>query len=345
MTYQEILENARSCVGPYCKACPVCNGLACKNAIPGPGAKGSGTGFIRSYQKWQELCVNMDTICENRPVDTSFEVFGQRFALPVFAAPIGAMTLHYGDKYDDLTYNDLLISACAAAGIAAFTGDGLNPAVMEGAAKAIARSGGHGVPTVKPWNMELIREKMELAKAGNPFAVAMDIDAAGLPFLKNMQPPAGSKTVDELRQIAQWAGRPFLLKGIMTAEGAKKALEAGAAGIVVSNHGGRVLDNCPSTAEVLPAIADAVGGKLAIFVDGGIRTGMDVFKALALGADAVLIGRPFVTMVYGGGAEGVAVYVEKLKAELADTMTMCGAHSLSGIRRGMVATPGDLEKL
>ena len=345
MTYQEILQNARTCVGPYCKACPVCNGMACKNTVPGPGAKGTGTGFIRNYQKWQELCVNMDTICENRPADTSFEVFGQKFALPVFAAPVGAMTLHYGDKYDDLTYNDLLVSACAAAGIAAFTGDGTNPAVVEGAVKAITASHGHGVPTIKPWNMELVRQKLELAGTADPFAVAMDIDAAGLPFLKNMQPPAGSKTVDELRQIAAWAKKPFILKGIMTVEGAKKAVKAGASGIVVSNHGGRVLDNCPATAEVLPAIADAVGKQVTIFVDGGIRSGMDVFKALALGADAVLIGRPFVTMVYGGGAEGIQVYVDKLKAELSDTMSMCGAHSLAEIRRDMVATPRDLENL
>ena len=345
MTYQEILQNARTCVGPYCKACPVCNGMACKNTVPGPGAKGIGTGFIRNYQKWQELCVNLDTSCENRPGDTSFEVFGQKFALPVFAAPVGAMTLHYGDKYDDLTYNDLLVSACAAAGIAAFTGDGTNPAVVEGAVKAIAASHGHGVPTIKPWNMELVRQKLELAGTADPFAVAMDIDAAGLPFLKNMQPPAGSKTVDELRQIAAWAKKPFILKGIMTVEGAKKAVKAGASGIVVSNHGGRVLDNCPATAEVLPAIADAVGRQVTIFVDGGIRSGMDVFKALALGADAVLIGRPFVTMVYGGGAEGVQVYVDKLKAELSDTMAMCGAHSLAEIRRDMVATPRDLENL
>ena len=177
---------------------------------------------------------------------------------------------------------------------------------------------------------------MALAKAADPIAIAMDIDAAGLPFLKNMTPPAGSKTVDELRQIAEKAGKPFILKGIMTVNGAKKALEAGASGIVVSNHGGRVLDQCPATAEVLPAIADAVGDKMTILVDGGIRTGMDVFKALALGADAVLIGRPFVNMVYGGGAEGVQVYVDKLKAELKDTMAMCGAHKLSDIKRSMI---------
>ena len=337
MTYQEILERARSCSGPYCKACPVCNGLACKNTIPGPGAKGTGTGFIRNYQKWQELCVNMDTICENRPADTALTLFGQTLDLPVFAAPVGAMQLHYGDKYDDTAYNDILVAACTEAGIAAFTGDGTNPAVMEAAAKALAKSGGRGVPTIKPWNIETIREKLELVKAANPFAVAMDIDAAGLPFLKNLQPPAGSKTVAELKEIvAMLEGVPFILKGIMTVRGAEKALEAGAAGIVVSNHGGRVLDGCPSTAEVLPGIADAVGGKMAVLVDGGIRSGLDVFKALALGADAALIGRPFVTMVYGGGAEGVKVYADKLKAELADAMAMCGAHSLADIRRDML---------
>ena len=336
MTYQEIQAKARDCVGPYCKSCPVCNGLACKNTIPGPGAKGIGTGFIRNYQKWQELCVNMDTICENKPVDTSFDFFGRKVALPVFAAPLGALTLHYGDKYSDLAYNEILVPACAENGIAAFTGDGTDPTVMQGAAQVLAKNGGCGVPTIKPWNMETIKEKLDLVKAADPFAIAIDIDGAGLPVLKNMTPPAGSKTVEELQQIVAWAEKPFILKGIMTVAGAQKALEAGAKGIVVSNHGGRVLDQCPSTAEVLPAIADAVGGKMTILVDGGIRSGMDVFKALALGADGVLIGRPFINMIYGAGAEGVKVYVEKLKAELEDTMAMCGAHSLADIKRSMI---------
>ena len=339
MTYPEVLSAARGRMGPYCKACPVCSGQGCRSTIPGPGAKGLGTGFIRNYQKWQEICVNLDTIGENSPPDTHLDLFGRRFDLPVFAAPIGAMKLHYGDLYDDAAYNDILVPACRRAGIAAFTGDGVDPAVMASALRAIGSEGGCGVPTVKPWNMELIREKMASAQAAAPFAIAMDIDAAGLPFLKNCDPPAGSKTVEELQKISQWAERPFLLKGIMTVRGAEKALSAGAAGIVVSNHGGRVLDQCPATAEVLPEIAEAVGGRLKIFVDGGIRTGMDIFKALALGADAVLIGRPFVTAVYGGGDEGVLAYVETLRAGLTDTMAMCGAHSLADITPDMVRLP------
>ena len=336
MTYQEILDHSRNQIGPYCKSCKICNGLTCKNTIPGPGAKGLGTGFIRNYQKWQELCVNMDTICENSPADTTFDFFGHRLALPVMAGPVGAMQLHYGDRYNDMEYNDLLVAACAKAGILAFTGDGTNPAVMEGAVKAIAANHGAGVPTVKPWNKEEVFRKLDMAKASGAWAIAMDIDAAGLPFLKNLTPPAGSKTVEELKEIADYAQVPFILKGIMTVRGAEKAVKAGAKAIVVSNHGGRVLDQCPATAEVLPEIVKAVGKDVMVLVDGGIRTGTDVFKALALGAKGVLIARPFVNMVYGGGLEGPAALVSKLKAELEDTMLMCGAHSLAEIDRSMV---------
>ena len=336
MNYQEILENARTSMGPYCKACPVCNGKACTSQMPGPGAKGTGTVAIRNYEKWQDICVNMDTICENGKADTSFEIFGRTYKAPIFAAPIGAMKLHYGDKYDDLEYNNILVPACADAGIAAFTGDGVNAAVMQGATEAIRAKDGKGIPTVKPWDVNTLQEKLELIKASGSFAVAMDIDAAGLPFLKNLTPPAGSKTTEELAEIVKAAGVPFILKGIMTVKGALKAKEAGASAIVVSNHGGRVLDPCPATAEVLEEIVQAVGKDMKIFVDGGLRSGVDIFKALALGADAVLIGRPYVTAVYGGGAEGVATYTEKLTTELADTMTMCGAHNLSEISREMV---------
>lgn len=336
MTYQEVLQNARTCMGEHCKACPVCNGKACSNQIPGPGAKGSGTVAVRNYDKWQDLCINMDTICENKPVDTTLNLFGQTFRLPIFAAPIGAMKLHYGDKYDDLEYNDILVPACADIGIAAFTGDGTNPAVMAAATEAVKKQGGKGIPTVKPWDINTLTEKLTMIKASGSFAVAMDIDAAGLPFLKNLTPPAGSKTAEELREIVKMAEVPFIVKGIMTVKGALKAKEAGAAAIVVSNHGGRVLDQCPATAEVLEEIAAAVGTDMKVFVDGGIRSGVDVFKALALGADAVLIGRPYVTAVYGGAAEGVAAYTDKLAAELEDAMAMCGAHSLDEISRDMV---------
>ena len=336
MNYNELLSNAKKCIGEYCKACIECNGKVCKNQIPGPGAKGIGDTAIRNYDKWKEIRINMDTLTENKKVDTSIELFGKKFKYPFFAAPVGAVNLHYSEKYTDITYNNILVSSCASEGILAFTGDGTNPDVMKAATKAIKNVNGLGIPTVKPWNIDTIKEKFSLVKESNAIAVAMDIDAAGLPFLKNMNPPAGPKSVEELKEIIKLSEKPFIVKGIMTVAGALKAKEAGAYAIVVSNHGGRVLDQCPATAEVLAEIVDAVDGTMKVFVDGGIRSGADVFKALALGADGVLICRTFVTALYGGEEEGVKLYINKLASELEDTMAMCGAYSINEISRNMI---------
>ena len=231
MNYSDVLANARECIGKYCKACPVCNGVACKNQIPGPGAKGVGDTAIRNYNKWADIRVNMDTLCENGTPDTHVELFGRSFKYPFFAGPVGAVNLHYSDVYTDMTYNDVLVRACAESGIAAFTGDGTNPDVMTMATKAIGNADGCGVPTIKPWNIDTIKEKMAQAKASGCFAVAMDVDAAGLPFLKNMTPPAGSKSVAELAEIVKLAERPFIVKGVMTVRGAQKAAEVCGVGV------------------------------------------------------------------------------------------------------------------
>ncbi len=336
MTYNEILAAAKDCVGPYCKACPVCNGRACGNAMPGPGCKYPGQTAARNYEKWQEICVNMDTLCPNAEPEVGFQLFGRDFAAPIFAAPLGAIDLHYGPKYKDPAYNAILIKAAADYGLAAFTGDGVDPEIMKRSVEDMIQVDGVGVPTIKPWNKEAVFEKLDILNANGIFAAAMDVDGAGLPFLKAMNPNAGSKSVPEMKEIVDYAKMPFIVKGIMTPAGALKALEAGAAGIVVSNHGGRVQGGVPSTAEVLPSIVQAVKGKLTIFVDGGIRSGVDVFRALALGADAVLIGRPLLPMIYGGGEEGFRVYMDKIIGELKSTMTMCGAAALSDITAGKI---------
>ena len=336
MTYKEILEKSKDMVGPFCKACPVCNGKACGNAMPGPGSKVPGNVAARNYDKWQEIFVNMDTLCPNETVDTSFELFGKKFAAPIFIAPLGALNMHYGDLHTDITYNSILVPAAANYGVCALTGDGVDPEVLKCASSDMQKVGGVGIPTIKPWNKEFVFEKLDILNEKKIFAVAMDVDGAGLPFLKAMNPNAGSKSVDEMKEIIAHADMPFIIKGIMTVKGALKAVEAGADAIVVSNHGGRVQGNTPSTAEVLPEIVKAVKGKIKIFVDGGIRSGVDVFKALALGADAVLIGRPVVPFIYAEGEEGFKVYMDKICSELKATMEMCGCATLKDIDRSKV---------
>lgn len=336
MKVEEILQKSRENMNDLCKSCPVCNGKACKNTMPGPGAKGSGTVAIRNFDAWKNIHLVMDTICENSPVSTKTELFGHTFRLPVFAGPVGAVSMHYGDAYVDQTYNKVLVKACKEAGILAFTGDGMDDQIMVEATKNIKENEGIGIPTIKPWTQETVMKKLDLAKKADALAIAMDIDAAGLPFLKGFVPPAGRKSVSELKEIVHAAKVPFILKGILSVKGALKAKEAGASAIVVSNHGGRVLDDTPTTAEVLEEIVQAVGNEMTVLVDGGIRSGQDIFKALALGADGVLIARPFVNMIYGGQEEGVKALVDKLEQELMDTMEMCGAHSILEITRDMI---------
>lgn len=336
MKIEQILQKSRDNMNDLCKSCPVCNGKACRNTIPGPGAKGSGTVAIRNYDAWKNVYLVMDTICENAPVSTQTELFGHTFRLPVFAGPVGAVSMHYGDAYVDQTYNKVLVKACKEAGIMAFTGDGMDDQIMIGATQNIKENDGIGVPTIKPWAKEMVVEKLKLAKEAGALAIAMDIDAAGLPFLKGFVPPAGRKNVEELKEIVQEIDVPFIVKGILSVKGALKAKEAGAAAIVVSNHGGRVLDDTPATADVLEEIVQALGKDMTILVDGGIRSGQDIFKALALGADGVLIARPFVNMIYGAQEEGVKALVDQLEQELIDTMEMCGASTIQEITRDMV---------
>lgn len=331
MTYQEVLEKARKDLAPICRVCKECNGLACRGEVPGAGGKGTGAAFVRNVEKLREITLNMDVIYENKGQDTRATFWGREFAAPVFAAPIGGMGHNYTPALDEAAWTKAVVDGCADAGVLAFTGDGVNPELLELPARWIAQRGGLGVPTIKPWGMETVLEKMAKAKEANPCAIAMDVDSAGLPFLAAQGGDAGPKSVEALKQIAEAAGIPFIVKGIMTVAGAKKAQEAGAWGIVVSNHGGRVLDHTPATCEVLPEIAAAVGESMTVFVDGGVRTGVDVFKMLALGADGVLIGRPLVTAAFGGGAEGVRLYMGKVIGELRDTMKMTGCASLADI--------------
>lgn len=335
MDYKTLLKNAKKNI-ETCRVCPQCNGKACRGEIPGVGGKATGAGFIRNYDKLRDIKINMDTLYSPEEIDTSVELFGKSFKYPVFAAPIGAVKLNYGELYDDYNYQKAIVDGCKNSGVAGFTGDGVKEEVYEASLKAIAENGGWGVPTIKPWKKDEILRKIKIAEDSGALAVAIDIDAAGLALLGMQGKPVSPKSAEEMKEIISSTRLPFILKGIMTVEGAKKALKAGAYGIVVSNHGGRVLDETPSTVEVLPEIAREVKGKMKIFIDGGIRSGLDIFKVIALGADAVLVGRPYAVVAYGGGTEGVEIYTEKLGKELYETMVMTGAKDLSCINENMV---------
>ena len=129
---------------------------------------------------------------------------------------------------------------------------------------------------------------------------------------------------------------PILLKGILNPEDAELAIRAGVDGIIVSNHGGRCLDTLPATISVLPSVSEKVAGRVPLLVDGGIRRGTDVLKALALGAKAVLIGRPYLFGLAAGGAAGVSRVVEILRDEFKMAMALTGRRTLAEIDRSVI---------
>ena len=143
-------------------------------------------------------------------------------------------------------------------------------------------------------------------------------------------------TWDDLSWIRDAAPVPLLVKGIMTAEDARIGVEVGVDGIVVSNHGGRQLDSVHAPITVLPEIVEAVGGRVPVLVDGGFRRGTDIFKALALGATAVLVGRPACWGLAAAGEEGVVEVLRILRVELENTMILAGTRSVADITRAHV---------
>ncbi|SNS03673.1 FMN-dependent dehydrogenase, includes L-lactate dehydrogenase and type II isopentenyl diphosphate isomerase [Anaerovirgula multivorans] len=337
MNYTDVLNNAREIFAKKCRVCKECNGIACKGEVPGVGGKGTGAGFIRNREKINEVKIHLDTIVPTKEIDTSIGLFGKTLKFPILAAPIGGLDMNYNDYLNDLTYSQAIIEGCINAGVLGCTGDGVKDEYYDVPLGVIGDNEGMGIPTIKPWKNEEIIKKIKKAEEKGAPAVAIDIDAAGLVVLAMLGKPVATKSVEELKEITSSTKLPVILKGIMTTGGVVKALESGAHGIVVSNHGGRVLDHTLSTIEVLPEIVKAAGGKLKIFIDGGFRDGIDVFKALAMGADAVLIGRPYAIAAYGGGREGVEIYTQKVGQELKETMIMAGCHQLQDIGKQHVS--------
>jgi 4-hydroxymandelate oxidase len=148
-----------------------------------------------------------------------------------------------------------------------------------------------------------------------------------------------SLSLDTLAWLHQNSSLPVLIKGVSRADDAVAAVQAGVAGVIVSNHGGRQLDGAVATADALPAIADAVGGDVPVLVDGGIRTGVDIVRALALGATAVLIGRPMLWGLTAGGADGVSAVLEHFREELTLALRLVGASSVAEVDRSLIWRP------
>ena len=328
---KEIQAKARTLMKGYCRVCPVCDGRVCAGEVPGMGGLGTGSSFQDNVRALADIQFNMRCLHDVVAPDLSVSLLGFDLSLPVLAAPIGGVSFNMGGGVPEDEYILAKLTACVEAGTVGCTGDGVPDFIHESGLAAIKTLDGKGIPFIKPWEDQELYTKLDKALDAGAEVVGVDVDAAGLVTLRKMGRPVAPKPVSELAAVIRRTKARFVVKGVMTPDEARLCVDAGAAGIVVSNHGGRVLDGTPGTARVLREVAEAVRGQIAVLADGGVRSGADVLRMLALGADAVLIGRPFSVAVLGGGKEGATQYLEKIRQELTQCMVLTGTASARAV--------------
>lgn len=336
MDLKTLQKKAREKLQGCCRVCPVCDGRACAGEVPGMGGVGTGRGFMANVDALARYRFHMRTIHDVRTPDTSFELWGEKLSIPILAAPMTGTPYNMGGKITEQEFIEEIVTGSLMVGTLSMTGDGADPAMYESGLKSGATHKRKTIAIIKPRAQGEIIKYIHRAEASGVLAVGMDIDGAGLVTMAMKGQPVSPKTFEEVKEVVSATGLPFILKGIMTPEEAEMAVEAKAAAIVVSNHGGRVLDFTPGTAEVLPKIVDRVRGKITIFADGGVRTGPDVLKLLALGADAVLVGRPLAIGAFGNGREGVALLLNKIKSELVQAMLLTGTADVKKVSKDIL---------
>ncbi len=339
MEMKEIRARAKELFTGSCRVCRVCDGKVCIGETPGMGGCGTATSFHNNYNALKNVCLNLRLIHDVKKPDLSTTILGIKLDMPLLVAPIGGTSHNMNSAITEDEYTHAVVEGAKEAGILGTTGDGVADLIYESGFRAITKVDGFGIPFLKPWESEEFNLKFEKALSTNCPAIGMDIDAAGLITLALQGRPVSPKSLDELTKIVEMVhakNKKFILKGVMTVADAENAVNAGCDAIVVSNHGGRVLDYTPGTATVLPQIAKAVKGKTTIIVDGAIRDGFDILKMLALGADAVMIGRPYSIAAVGGLKDGVVAYTNQLKGQLTQAMVLTGTASISQVSADII---------
>lgn len=289
-------------------------------------------------------------------VDTSIRLFGTELSSPILAAPTANQGhLHpsaEGGMYEATTATGTLLAVS-------------HNATLQQEAIAAAATGPRWIQIYPNMNMQSTRNTLDRFLAAGAQAIIVTVDQQAVFFERagrNRWLGASTSTFgqgrgggapldtltgprrygvpspgrlwftwDFMSEMRDYLDVPFLIKGILSPDDARIAVERGFDGIIVSNHGGRSLDYAPSTLEVLPEIADAVGGQIPVLMDGGIRRGSDIYKALALGADAVLAGRALRWGLGAFGPPGAQRVIEILQAELSQAMSLTGRSTLASI--------------
>jgi isopentenyl diphosphate isomerase/L-lactate dehydrogenase-like FMN-dependent dehydrogenase len=336
MDLKEIKVSAKERMKGFCNLCSECNGVWCAGRVPGMGGAGTGESFKRNFEILKKIKIKMKTIHTAINPNTFFTIFGEKLSTPLITAPITGTKYNMGGWVSEEEYVNDIIFGSLDAGTIAMIGDSGDPNCYIHGIEALKKSGGKGIAIIKPRENSEIISRIKMAEEAGAIAVGVDIDGAGLVTMKLFGQPVGPKSPEDLKELISSTKLPFIVKGILSVEEAKICVEVGAAAIVVSNHGGRVLNHTLSSCEVLEDIAKAVGEDIIVLADGNVREGVDIIKYMALGAKAVLVGRPVIWGSIGGRQEGVKVVLETLKNDLYKGMILTGCSDVKSINRDKI---------
>lgn len=345
MTLEEIRAKAREKLKGNCGVYRQCDGQPgrmCQGsdygAPLGIGGIGSGSSFANNFKALADIKLKMRLISPHFTPDTSTTLFGEKVSMPIYGAPVTGVNSFGGETViSEKEFCRATVLGCKEAGTIGWRGDTYTyeENTFYGI-QAIQEAGGRGIKISKPREQATIKEIFKKAEMVGAIAVGVDVDGCGSYVMATHNKPVSRKSGEDIKELVESTNLPFIAKGIICPEDALELVKAGVSAVVVSNHGGRVMDHTPGTAEVLKDIVQAVGGKITVLVDGGIRTGYDVLKMLALGADGVLVGRDLVRAAVGGGIEGVKIHMEYLQKTLSTAMLMTGCPDLASIKEDIL---------
>ncbi|TGK09976.1 ATP-grasp domain-containing protein [Leptospira fletcheri] len=332
---KEIAQNARARFGKeICWVCRICDGTDCASGVPGMGGVGRMRTFQDNIKALEEYSLLPRYIRDHVSASPAADFLGTPLASSFMAAPMTGAITNMNGAMDEYTLAYTLLEGCLASGTIAWLGDGASPEKYLVMLDALSKVNGKGILICKPReDEELLKERFREAEERGILALGMDIDAVNFRTMVQKKIPSVTRNRDALARVRSFTKLPFVLKGIMSPEDAILAVEIGADAIVVSNHGGRVLDDMPGTARVLPKIRDVVGNRIHVSVDGGVRSGEDVFKMHALGADTVLVGRPMAISAVGGGVAGVRYLIGQYTDGLVQSMNTVGVSKIAEIKK------------
>ncbi|MEQ9363605.1 MAG: alpha-hydroxy-acid oxidizing protein [Leptospirales bacterium] len=332
--WKQVEERARArFTDRICWVCKSCDGENCASGVPGMGGTGRMSTFQDNAKALGEYRIVPRYIRESVQVDSTIELFGRKFEHPIFAAPMTGAVTNLQGAIEEFEFARILLEGSRQHGSLGWVGDGASPEKYKTILEALETVDGLGVAIFKPRaDSDALVRRFQEAEARGVLAVGMDIDAISFKTMQLRGQATIARGFDAIRALRDRTRLPFVLKGVLSSEDAELAIAAGVDAIVVSNHGGRVLDDMPGTARVLAGIASTVNKRVPLLVDGGVRSGQDAFKMLALGADAVLVGRTLAIAAVGGGVSAVKFLYSQYAGELRKSMNLCGAANLAEIR-------------